>query len=126
MKFVFSKDYTGAGFGFLTKARMFDKWGHFGGSAAGVLLFVALIRLAFLLGGMPWNPVVSGICIWIGAAMTFAIGLGYEIYQGIEEAKIKEDIGEAAWIARGADGFSLLDLLSNVGGIALVVWIVVL
>lgn len=35
MRIKFSEDYKGPGFGLLTKAKEFDKWAHFSGSAAG-------------------------------------------------------------------------------------------
>ena len=124
MKFFFSKDYKGPGFGFLTKARMYDKWGHFAGSAAGVLLFVALIRLNAILGPATWNPILGGLGVWIGAVLVFLVGLAYEIYQGVETAQYLER-GDYT-VQPKNDGFSILDLLCNIGGILLVLWVLAL
>ena len=103
---------------------MFDKWAHFAGSAAGVLLILALFRLACILGGIPFDPFTAWIGTWGGAFFILTLGLAYEIYQGLEAGRYEE----AAKVLDGLpeDGFSILDLICNIAGIALVLWVLIL
>jgi hypothetical protein len=107
MNFIFSKDYKGPGFGFLTTARMYDKWGHFAGSATGVLGILGILRLV---------RVFETFDIWASALICFTLGLLYEIYQGLEAAR-----RYTGKLPVTADGFSILDLICNIAGITLTV-----
>ena len=98
----FSKDYLGPGFGFLTKAIEYDKWVHFAGSAAGVLMFLWVYR--HVINGAPTDDFL----LQLSMLSAFVMGLGLEVTQGQDS---------------NSDGFSFLDLIANGLGI-LLVWVV--
>ncbi len=123
MSIVFSKDYRGPGFGFLTQARSYDKGFHFAGSAAGVVAVLVFGRLVLRLPA--WFVYGTPIPLWIASAIVFAVGLGLEIYQGRkrylwENPPEEGPIGVLPTNYDPSDGFSFLDLVADLAGIALV------
>lgn len=103
MKIKFSKDYQGPGFGFLTKAREYDKWAHLAGSAAGGLFLILI--------GIPTGWALAVIAL---------LGLGLEIYQG--KRRWEYDNADKAFPSDydQGDGFSFLDLVADALGLLLV------
>lgn len=111
MRIKFSEDYKGPGFGFLTKAKEYDKWAHLAGSATGVLF-----------------AVLVGIPLFWSIVQIAVLGIGLEIWQGRKRWlwEYREDERYARLGSRAvplsydkADGFSWLDLVANALGILL-------
>lgn len=120
--FQFSKDYRGPALGLLTKARGYDKWAHFAGSAAGVLAVLAFWRY---LTAVPLETILSGPALAVASAISFGFGLAIEVKQGIGAGTVAANpdmfvVGELGSIALEDDGFSFLDLAADVLGILLV------
>lgn len=147
MSFRLSGDQLGAGFGFLTTAREYDKWSHAAGSA--LFLVVVWTLLYWKRGELSLYETLlaSTIVVFLG-------GIGLEIWQGIKggraqrrlEEQISTFINKRTWIEYiqkhdpvspefkslnnqikntrynigYLDGFSIRDIIADVVGIAAV------
>ena len=121
----FSDDYKRPWFGLTTTAVEFDKWAHFGGSAAGVavlflfqwvLLFVAdaATSRSFTMAGL-MEPDMMWMMIRIDWIVVNVIGLFIEFLQAaVYDPRNPES----------PDGFSFMDVIANVAGSSSVVGVV--
>jgi len=118
---VYSKDYKGPGFGFLTKAREFDKWTHFAGSAT---LFVVILLICRATGIVrDWSTPGGAKAILTAAFAVAWGGVALELIQGLQAEDAAKD--SRVELFRDADGFSFLDLAANLAGIGvalILVW----
>lgn len=115
MKITLSQDYKGPGFGMLTQARGYDKLTHFAVSAIAVFAIALALSSVTLLIFRPLVMLGAGLFV-LGA------GIGIEIYQG----RRRWDYDHADVVFPTSydptDGFSFLDLLADVLGVAFALW----